>query len=203
MRTKGWRVVVVELYEGEADEVTRSAELSSMAVNSTRVHAISQTYGFPTAWNAVTTTSTKYGITLKDIVVANDRSQIQAYPHALLDPRRPTGKLTSEQKEELLLPFDSVIPDEPRRTVSQNYQVMGISQLSTTPTALESTSLLLASGVDLFLARLSPSSTFDILSESFNKTQLILTIIGLLVGIVIVKPIVESRKLQQRWYSTT
>ncbi|KZT58169.1 DUF1620-domain-containing protein [Calocera cornea HHB12733] len=203
MRTKGWRVVVVELYEGDADEVTRSAELSSMSVNSTRVHAISQTYGFPSAWKAVTTTSTKYGITLKDIVVANDRSQIQAYPHAILDPRRPVGKLTSEQKEELLIPFDSVIPDDPRRTVSQNIQVMGTTRLSTTPTALESTTLLLASGVDLFLARLSPSSTFDILSDSFNKTQLILTIIGLIAGIAIVRPIVESKKVRQRWYSTT
>ncbi|KZO97517.1 DUF1620-domain-containing protein [Calocera viscosa TUFC12733] len=203
MRTKGWRVVVVELYEGEPDEVTRSAELSSMAVNSTRVHAISQTYGFSSAWNAVTTTSTKYGITLKDIVVANDRSQIQAYPHALLDPRRPVGKPTSEEKEEMLVPFDSVLSDDPRRTVSQNIQVMGTTQLFTTPTELESTSLLLASGVDLFLARLSPSSTFDILSDSFNKTQLILTIIGLIVGIAIVRPIVESKKVKQRWYSTT
>ncbi|EJT97132.1 DUF1620-domain-containing protein [Dacryopinax primogenitus] len=201
-RTKGWRVVVVELYEGEPDEITRSAQLSGFASNSSRVHGISQTYGVPSAWKAVTTTLTKYGITLKDVVVANDRGQIQAYPHALLDPRRPSGKLTSEQKEELLIPFDSVITDDPRRTVSQNLHIMGISSLSTTPTALESTSLLLASGLDIFLARLSPSSTFDILGENFNKTQLILTVLGLLVAIVIVKPIVESKKVRQRWYTT-
>ncbi|EJT97127.1 DUF1620-domain-containing protein [Dacryopinax primogenitus] len=163
MRTKGWRVVVVELYEGEPDELTRSAQLSSFASNASRVHA---------------------------------------FPYALLDPRRPTGKLTSSQKEKLLIPFNSVITDDPRRTVSQNLHIMGISSLSTIPTALESTSLLLASCLDVFLARLAPSSGFDILGENFNKTQLILTVLGLLVAIGIVRPIVESEKVRQRWYAT-
>jgi hypothetical protein len=123
--------------------------------------------------------------------VANDRAHIQAYPHALLDPRRPVGKPTSADKEEMLIPFDSVIAADPRRTVSQNVQVLGVRHLSASPTALESTSLLLASGLDLFVARLSPSSTFDILSEGFNKMQLILTIGALVVGIGVVKPIVS------------
>jgi len=89
MRMEGWRVAVVELYEGEGVEVTHSAELWGSAVNSTGMHAISQPHGFPSSWNAVTTTSTKYGITLKDIVVANDRSQIPSMTSGAPRPPPP------------------------------------------------------------------------------------------------------------------
>ena len=57
----------------------------------------------------------------------------------------------------------------------------------TSAALLESTSLVFAHGLDLFSTRVMPSGTFDILSDSFNKAQLVLTILGLTVGIIVVK----------------
>jgi len=57
-----------------------------------------------------------------------------------------------------------------------------------------------AYGLDMFLTRVAPSNTFDVLSESFNKVQLVITISGLLLVIMITKPMVKRKKLKEKWY---
>jgi hypothetical protein len=57
-----------------------------------------------------------------------------------------------------------------------------------------------ALGLDLFCTRLAPSGTFDVLSEDFNKGQLVLTIGGLAAAIAFVRPMVRRKKLRERWY---
>jgi len=47
------------------------------------------------------------------------------------------------------------------------------------PARLESTSLMLAIGVDLFFTRVAPAKTFDCLGEDFNYTSLILAVVAL------------------------
>jgi len=47
------------------------------------------------------------------------------------------------------------------------------------PARLESTSLMLAFGVDLFFTRVAPAKTFDCLGEDFNYTSLILAVVAL------------------------
>ena len=73
-------------------------------------------------------------------------------------------------------------------------------QIVTAPSLLESTSLVLAVGTDLFLTRAATSGTFDVLSENFNKVQLVLTVVGLAVAIAVTKPMVRRKKLRERWY---
>lgn len=73
-------------------------------------------------------------------------------------------------------------------------------QIITAPSLLESTSLVLAVGTDLFLTRVATSGTFDVLSENFNKVQLVLTVVGLAVAIAVTKPMVRRKRLRERWY---
>lgn len=73
-------------------------------------------------------------------------------------------------------------------------------QIITAPSLLESTSLVLAVGTDLFHTRVAPSGTFDVLSENFNKVQLVLTVVGLAVAIAVTRPMVRRKKLRERWY---
>ena len=53
----------------------------------------------------------------------------------------------------------------------------------------------------MFLTRVAPSNTFDVLSENFNKTQLVLTVSGLLLAILITRPMVQRKKLKEKLYS--
>lgn len=75
-----------------------------------------------------------------------------------------------------------------------------VRHIATSPALLESTSLVFAYGLDLFLTRVAPSGTFDVLSENFNKVQLVLTISALAVAIMVTKPMVHRKRLREKWY---
>lgn len=84
---------------------------------------------------------------------------------------------------------------------SSAVKVVGVRHLVTSPALLESTSLVFAYGQDLFFTKVAPSGRFDLLSESFNKIQLVLIIAGLSLAISVTRPIVQRRQLKQHWYS--
>lgn len=119
-----------------------------------------------------------------------------------------------------MIQYDPLIPDDPKRVLSHAYrvspimpaahhlcsftlngQVSQVRHIITSPAQLESTSLVVAYGLDLFSTRVTPSNTFDVLSENFNKAQLVLTVAGLALAIVITKPMVMKKKLRERWYN--
>ncbi|KAM5541019.1 hypothetical protein V8D89_005330 [Ganoderma adspersum] len=200
-QAKGYRIVSVELYEGKGiDDKRKSSDMSSLSNSTTDVSVYEQAFVFPRGVRTLTPTSTTYGISVKDIIVANENGQIQSFPRRFLDPRRPKHKPTAEESEEWLIQYDAVLPDDPKRVLSHQYQVVKIRKVITSPALLESTSLVFAYGLDLFFTRVAPSNTFDVLSESFNKAQLVITIAGLALAIVVVKPIVARKKLRERWY---
>ena len=119
----------------------------------------------------------------------------------------------------MLIQYEPVLPDDPKRILSHKYEVSATSadallvilmltpqitntaKIITSPALLESTSLVYAYGLDMFLTRVSPSGTFDVLSEGFNKIQLVLTISALAIGLVVTRPMVRRKKLRERWYS--
>jgi len=201
-QAKSHRIVSVELYEGaQPDDKTSSPDMASYSNQTASVAVYEQSFVFPRGILAMATTSTKYGISVKDILIATDNGQIVSVPRRFLDPRRPKRKTTTEEAEEWLIQYDPLLPDDPKRAISHQYQVSNARQIVTSPSLLESTSLIFAYGPhDLFSTRSSPSGTFDVLSEDFNKVQLVLTISGLLGAILITRPMVARKKVKERWY---
>lgn len=154
--------------------------------------------------------------------MTTDTNALVSIPRPRLDPRRPLGKPSKSEIEERLIAYDPVIPLEPKWIVSEDVtvsvlfvhlqfpllkcgrlKVMSSSQpvISSASTLLESTSLVLLAGLDLFSSRIAPSGTFDLLREDFNKTQLLLTIAGLAVGVAIAKPLADRKRLRSKWYT--
>ncbi|KAI6098758.1 hypothetical protein F5141DRAFT_1145408, partial [Pisolithus sp. B1] len=132
--TKGWRIVSVEMYEGKKpDDVTRSLELSSYSNSATDITTYEQAYLIPHAVHSV--------------------------PRRLLDLRRPLSKVSPSEADERLVTYEVVLPDDARLAISHNYEVANIRQIMSAPSQLESTSLVLAIGLDLFLTCISPSGT--------------------------------------------
>ncbi|KAF8809912.1 DUF1620-domain-containing protein [Phlegmacium glaucopus] len=198
---KGYRMVSVEFYEGQKeDEKTESSDMSAFSNATTNFMRYEQAYIFPHEITALAPTSTKFGITTKDLIVATKNRRIQSFPRRLLDPRRPHRKTTTEEQEEFLVQYDPVLPNDPRRVLSHNYDVANVQRIVTAPALLESTSLVFAYGLDMFLTRVAPSNTFDVLSENFNKVQLVFTVSGLILAILITKPMVRRKMLREKWY---
>ncbi|KAF9219877.1 DUF1620-domain-containing protein [Gyrodon lividus] len=198
---KSYRVVSVEMYEGyQADDKIRSSDITSYSNKTTDFSVYEQAFVVPYGITAIAPTMTKFGVSTKDMIVASRKNSIHALPRRLLDPRRPRRKPTNEEAEEMLVQYDAVLPDDPRLTLSHYYEVADVRQILTAPSLLESTSLILAIGTDLFLTRIATSGTFDVLSENFNKVQLVFTVVGLAVAIAVTKPMVRRKKLRERWY---
>ncbi len=51
------------------------------------------------------------------------KHQVQTFGRRYLDPRRPKTKPTPQEMEEMLAQYDPLLPDDPRRIVSHNYDV--------------------------------------------------------------------------------
>lgn len=119
-----------------------------------------------------------------------------------MDPRRPVlnngGKLSKDEQEEQLFPYGP-IPDEKKWFLSYDLEILGIKHIVSYPALLESTSLVYAYGLDTFFTYDSPSRQFDVLSEDFSKSQLLLTISALLIGIIITGPIVKRKQVSALW----
>lgn len=61
------------------------------------------------------------------IIDVNAQGQVASIPRRLLDPRRPVGKPTSSDKEEMLVPYDAVLPLDTKRIISHKYPVSILS----------------------------------------------------------------------------
>lgn len=114
----------------------------------------------------------------------------------ILDPRRPTGPPTNEEKEEMLIPYQPALPLNPREMPSHLQDLVGVDRIKTAPAFLESTSLVLAYGLDIFFTRRTPSKAFDILSEDFSRLSLMATTLALVVGIVVARKFADSKKVK-------
>jgi hypothetical protein len=100
--------------------------------------------------------------------------------------------------EEMLIPY-APIPDERRLFLTYDLYVAGIQSIITSPSLLESTSLVFAYGLDTFYTQSSPSRQFDVLSKDFSKIQLLLTMAGLAMAIIISGPMVHRKRINALW----
>ncbi|CAG8783115.1 5053_t:CDS:10, partial [Cetraspora pellucida] len=184
---KGYKVVVCDLYESEKpDERFDSHNFTSFANERPYVNA--QAFIFPYGVRTIGVTTTKNGIPIREFLFALDTDQVLGLPKRFLDSRRPQRALTNEDKEEMLIPYEPAIPDNKKFILCYSLPIYGIRHITTSPSLLESTSLVLAYGLDLWFTREAPSKTFDVLSEDFSKGTLLATILGLVIGILVTKP---------------
>ncbi|KAI8076339.1 uncharacterized protein BX664DRAFT_287861 [Halteromyces radiatus] len=193
----GYQVVVLELYEGELEnQRVSSSNFSSFDPLQPSIQ--SAAFAFPYGVRAMGVTSTRNGVSTRDILFALPSHQILTVNKRLLDPRRPTHPPTKDDQEEQLIPY-APIPEERKMFLTYHLEVIGIEHIISAPALLESTSLVYAYGLDTYFTRDSPSRQFDVLSEDFSKSQLLLTIIALVIGILMVGPIVRRKQVNALW----
>ena len=96
--------------------------------------------------------------------------------------------------------YTPLVPLITLTTLSYNQTIHGVSNLISSATSLESQSALLAyGGPDIFFARVSPSKSFDLLPESFNRSLLSLVVVGLVVVLGVSKYQSERKSVQMGW----
>ncbi|KZF23046.1 DUF1620 domain protein [Xylona heveae TC161] len=207
--SKGYQLVVAELYESSIPNdrglLGSRNNYSSVDASATdnQPHVISQAYRIPEEISGMTVTQTRQGITSRELLCTLSSSNaIVAIPRMVLDPRRPLGRdPTPAEAEEGLFRYVPTLEFNPQWIITHKREVAGIDQVITSPTLLESTSLVFAYGLDVFGTRVAPSRQFDILGKEFGKVQLIGTVLAVAAGVAILAPMVRRKQINAQWQS--
>ena len=203
---KAYQLLVSELYESEYpnDRGSLGAALNFSSIYPivsgdggviNIPHVVSQAWIIPGPISHMAVTSSLQGITPRSLLcVLPSINALIAIPRYIIDPSRPVGRdPTSAETEEGLFKYSPIIDFEPKWILSHKREVMGVRNIITSPTLLESTSLVFAFGdVDVFGTRVMPIGGFDILGKGFNKWQLIGTVVALAVGTGFLAPLVSG-----------
>ena len=208
--SKGYQLAFGELLESELPDVRgyldigkNSSTLSPQAL-ALQPYVLMQTYHTPSAISGMAVTQTGQGITSRELLCSlADSNAIVGIPRYLLDPRRIIGKApTAQQAEEGLSTYSPMLDFDPKWYLNHKEELVGIKEIVTSPSSLESTSLVFAYGHDVFGTRRTPSFAFDVLGNSFNKVTLILTVVGLTIGTIAIAPFIERKQTNMIWQNS-
>lgn len=213
---KGYQLVVSELFEsplanvrGVLGTISNSSTMRPIELNSRdrndSPYVISQTYLLSAAVSFMTITSTLQGITPRSLLcVVPSLNSLVAIPRAVIDPRRPIGRdATSAEAEEGLFRHDAALEYDSKWVLNHMREILGVQEIITSPSSLESTSLIFAFGsLDMFGTRVAPIGGFDILGKGFNRIQLIGTVAALALGTGVLAPLVRKKQTDSRWKGT-
>ena len=83
--------------------------------------------------------------------------------------------------------------------VTYNQTVEGLTDIYTTSAIIESTSLVLGVGLDIFFMRTAPSKTFDMLPADFNRPLLLMLLGGLGTGVFAAAHFSKRKRIQAAW----
>lgn len=160
------RLVSIELYEPTAEQTPDVSSLVTGTGGNVTSYAtplaFAHSFLLPYGVQMTATTRTILGVATKGLLVATDRENIVMIPRRILDARRPLGKPSASDMEEGLFTYAPEIPDEPAWHITRTfYRLAFVTGLSTSPSLLESSSMVLSTGLDWMYTMASPSGQFD------------------------------------------
>ena len=161
--------------------------------------ALQKTFVFPTGIKAVEPTLSKRGITNKHLLVGLVSDQILLLNRLMLDPRRPTEAPTDADKKEGLFMYTPIVHYPNAAIITYTKRIPRLSLIRSYPAELESTSLVIGLGIDMFYARTNPSKGFDLMPDDFSYAQLLLICGGLSFGVWWARSALQKKKLAKMW----
>ncbi|KAF3010760.1 hypothetical protein E8E13_007451 [Curvularia kusanoi] len=208
--SRGYQLVVSELYESPlpddrgplgASSNSSTVKPSNAQGDAAKPYVLSQSYQIAAEISHMAVTQTRQGITSRELLVTiPSTSSIVGIPRQVIDPRRPVGRdPTPNEQAEGLTKYTPLLPLDSKWHLTHKYEVLGIKDVITSESGIESTSLVFAYGHDIFGTRVAPSFAFDILGKGFNKIQMLLTVGALFVGVLFVAPLVRRKQINSLW----
>jgi len=202
-------VSVVELFENAtqptlADMLLHGGRAEDLlprsAFESRAPFAISAAFYLPAEVTAMGVTQTAKGITPRHLLLALSSGQLLALDKRLIDARRPKGPPTAADKEEGLMQYHPALGQMPLTSyVTHGTLVARPLGVRCSAAIVESTTIAVVYGVDLFASRYSPAKTFDMLGDSFNYVALVVAVGGLAVTTVVTTVLRRRQDVNRLW----
>merc|ERR1711904_212990 len=102
-------------------------------------------------------------------------------------------------KDEPLPPYAPVMPLKTTDVMTHNYPVGQVAGIASSPTSLESTSLVFSYGLDLFFTPVQTAKAYDVLAPNFNYTLLFCSIIVVVAALLVTCFLSRRMTLADRW----
>jgi hypothetical protein len=145
-------------------------------------------------------TVTEKGITSKHVLMAAaGTGAVFEVPRHLLDPRRPNMNTPPDMREPGLPPYIPELQLPPEAVLNYNQSVLMARDLVTAPTGLESTSVVVVYGLDLYCTRVTPSKGFDLIKEDFDYYVISSVLLALVIASVATKKLSQRKNLKIAW----
>ena len=87
----------------------------------------------------------------------------------------------------------------PEVILNYNQSIAGISNIVTAPTGLESTSVVLVYGLDLYCSRVNPSKGFDLLKDDFDHYVIASVLVGLTAAAYVTRKLSQRKMTYSAW----
>ncbi|XP_055958208.1 ER membrane protein complex subunit 1, partial [Patella vulgata] len=188
-------IAVLEMFEGK--EQSNSTAFSSLSPPPQPL-VLRQSYVFSSPLSAMATTVTEKGLTNKNIIISLKFGGLLSLPKALLDPRRPAMP-SQESMEEGVIPYIPEIPIHTEAIINYNRTLSRVDGIYTGPAGLESTSLILTYGLDMFYTRVMPSKMFDVLKEDFDYVLIGSILFIMILVSILTQKLAAKRALSRAW----
>ncbi|KIX95058.1 uncharacterized protein Z520_09368 [Fonsecaea multimorphosa CBS 102226] len=201
------QLVISELYESSVPNdrglLSSRTNYSVFSVDgaAAKPHVISQSFTVAEPISHLAVSQTAQGITTRLLLATlPDSNAIVGIPREILDPRRPVERdPNATEREEGLTRYVPNLDFDPKYYLTHSREVLGIKEVLSSPSLLESTSMVFAFGHDVFGTTTTPSMAFDVLGKGFNKVQLVLTVVALFAGVGALRPLVRKKTVEGRW----
>lgn len=200
------RIVVLDLFADSASALGGEKSVLDGSYNSTISSISTKSFIFLEKILALKSTSTKFGITIRSVIALTESGSLVEVPKFVLNSRRiDDRKMTQEDLEDdfRLIPYDPVVKINTLQVLNHKRKLQlshSPQQILVRPTGLESSAVVcFVNDLNEFCSIVQPSSSYDILSGSFDKTKLLITIATLLGAFLVSKPFVYSKKLNAQW----
>jgi hypothetical protein len=102
-------------------------------------------------------------------------------------------------KEEALPPYQPLLPLKLTDVLTHYNPVVQVQGIISSPTALESTSIVFCYGLDLFFTPVQTARAYDVLSPGFNYKFLYASVLVVLTLAIVTTYIAQYKALQDRW----
>lgn len=126
-------------------------------------------------------------------------TDILSLDRRLVDPRRPTGEPRESDKAEGLGQYTPLLPLRHTWLLNHGTPVPRLASLLPTPTAWESTALVIGLGLDTFVARIAPARRFDQLDPEFNAGLFVVLMGGAAVATIVLGKLAANKELKEAW----
>ena len=193
VRDSAWEMILNYLENSSAEVVSAYSRPAPVVLH--------QSYATTTGFQTMDHTVTLQGITRQDLLLIMNSGQLLALDRRQLSPRRkPEEDQTPSDFDDALLPaYKPLVPLVHTNILTHDRLVEGLQHTAVAWALLESTCFVAAYGLDLFVARVMPEKSFDMLTDDFNYSAIVISL-GVLVAATIVAEVYFKKNQVKRLF---